>query len=359
MWFAGTSWDERGYEVAPIHSDGRTAPSVRFEANETAQIVDFLRSLTSDGDGVTAVIESTNGLLDGPLLTSGVDVLRADPWLLPERQVAGSVPARILAQLASDDTDRLVPLDLESGTLKGRMTEYRTEIGRSADTERDLARAGRFWVRGEDTVRRVALTFDDGPSSPYTEHILDILHHYDVHATFFCVGLHAQAHPHILARIASEGHLLGNHTWSHPFLPDLTRDELRFQVNATNQAIRVVTGLEPTLVRPPYGSRTPEVLSWLADLGMTTVLWDNDSCDWSMPGPESITAKALSQARNGSIVLMHDGGGNREQTVTALPPILESLLEQGYELVPTNLLATSTGSHPLHGTNPGMNGRTR
>ncbi|MGW0836143.1 polysaccharide deacetylase family protein [Streptomyces prunicolor] len=312
-----------------------------------------MRRFKTDGSTVTCVVESTNGLLDGPLLAAGLTVLRVDPWLLPQRPVSGSAPSRTLATRAKDNVGLLVPLDVQSGTLKGRTAEYDATIAGSADAEQALAKNGLFLERGGSTEKQIALTFDDGPS-PYTSDILDILRHYGAKATFFCVGLHADCYPETVARIAAEGHLLGNHTWSHPFVPDLTRDEMRFQIQATNRAIRLVTDTEPTLVRPPYGSRTADALNWLAEMGMTTMLWDTDSRDWSLPGPEGIVTNALAQARNGSIVLMHDGGGNREETVMALPAILESLLEQRYTLVTADRFTSPPGSPVLQGVLPGV-----
>lgn len=358
MWFVGISWDREGYEIAPTHADGRELPAARFQAHETERMAATLRRLEADGNSVAGVVESTNGLLDGPLLAAGLPVLRVDPWLLPRRPVGGSAPARTLALRAKDNVGLLVPLDVRSGTLKGRTTEYDDAIAGSADVEKSMAKNGLFLEHGDATARQVALTFDDGPS-PFTDRVLDILRNYEAKATFFCVGLHADCYPKTVARIAAEGHLLGNHTWSHPFVPDLTRDEMRFQIQATNQAIRMVTDVEPTLVRPPYGSRTPEALVWMAEMGMTTVLWDADSRDWSLPGPDGIVANALSQARNGSIVLMHDGGGNREETVLALPRILDSLLEQGYTLVTADRFtapADPAGSPVLQDVLPGVRG---
>jgi peptidoglycan/xylan/chitin deacetylase (PgdA/CDA1 family) len=160
-----------------------------------------------------------------------------------------------------------------------------------------------------------------------------------VTATFFCVGMNAAAHPDLVGRILEAGHHLGNHTWSHPYLPDLTRDELLRQVDETNAAISRVTGAPVHLFRPPYGSRTPEALGWLAEHGMTTVVWDVDAHDWSSPGEAAITANVGTSIANGSIVLMHDGGGDRRQTVAALPAILENLLDRGLRPVAVDELS--------------------
>ncbi|WP_221890740.1 polysaccharide deacetylase family protein [Streptomyces sp. WAC01280] len=322
-----------------MHDDGRVLRPAGFAANEVPLLAAYLKKMC--GDRVIAVVDSTNGLLDGPLRNAGIRVFRADPWDLPQRPVAGSVPAHALALRGRERAGGLVETDTENGTLKGRFDELDRGVESSAGREAELTRRGYCLTRGDAAAPRVALTFDDGPSEPYTGQVLDVLRDYGVAGTFFCVGLHASTAPGTLARIREEGHAVGNHTWSHPFLPDLTHDEMLFQLDATNKSIAEVTGEAPTLIRPPYGSRTPETLRWTADHDMTTVLWDRDSWDWAVPGPETIVENALDGISNGSIVLMHDGGGDRSQTIAALPVIIESLLTDGFQLVTVDRLRGS------------------
>ena len=144
------------------------------------------------------------------------------------------------------------------------------------------------------------------------------------------------AFPDVLDRIAAGGHEIGNHTWSHPYLPDLHDDELDAQLDRTNQAVSTVTGQQPSLVRPPYGGRSADSLARMAAAGMTTVLWDVESTDWVRPGPAAIAQAVIDQIRPGSIVLMHDGGGDRSHTVAALPAILDHLDRHGYRCVPVS-----------------------
>ncbi|WP_034089506.1 polysaccharide deacetylase family protein [Streptacidiphilus albus] len=335
MWSAGIAWDRAGYTVACVRSDGTAGPGARFGADEVARIAAHVRTVC--GPGATVVVDSTNGLLDGPLRVFGLTVLRADPWDLPARPSDASVTAAELAACALARPGRLVATDDDAGTLSGRVAELAAHAERSAETAADLAGQGRYLLRGDGGGaghgRRIALTFDDGPTAPYTDRVLDILRDHGVPGTFFCVGLHAAASPGTVARIAAEGHGIGNHTWSHPFLPDLSRDDLLFQLDATNAALEAVTGVRPGHLRTPYGSRTPDTLRWTAEHGMTTVLWDTDTQDWAAPGAEQIVANARQQARDGSIVLMHDGGGDRSQTVAALPVLIGGLLDDGYRLV--------------------------
>ena len=280
-------------------------------------------------------MDSTNGLLDRPLVEAGADVVRADPWDLPPRTRMGSVPAEALAVAAHDRLPSLARLNVSSGTMHGRDQEDRTGADGSATLIARLSRDGLYLTRGPDDQPEVALTFDDGPDPRHTPVVLETLERYGAVATFFCVGAAAHAHPDLLSRAARAGHLIANHTWSHPFLPDLSPEELRWQVEATGSALAAAAGQAamPRLVRPPYGAYTPEILGWLAEHAATTVLWDVDTDDWQLPGPGPIARQALQGARNGSIMLFHDGGGDRTQTVTALPGIIEGLLDRGYRLV--------------------------
>jgi peptidoglycan-N-acetylglucosamine deacetylase len=131
----------------------------------------------------------------------------------------------------------------------------------------------------------------------------------------------------------TEGHTVGNHTWSHPCMVDLDTDALAFQVAATSNAISDITGQAPHLLRPPYGSRTSSQLDWYAAHDLRVVLWDLDSRDWSRPGSDTITRNVLDHTCDGSVILLHDGGGDRSQTAGALPSIVEGLTERGYQMV--------------------------
>ncbi len=335
MWWAGVAWRGGGFEVAVVDSAGRAVlPATAFGGRQVGELIELLRGYADRADdGLGTVIESTNGMLDGQLLAAGLQVYRADPAILPARPDLGSASGPEIAGCAALDPSALYQLTVSAGALAGRVEEFLAGIARSAEVEHELVRTGRCIERGSGRVPEIAITFDDGPHPTFTPQVLDVLRRYGVGATFFCVGLNVNAYPELVGRATDEGHLVGNHTWSHPFLPDLTRDELLRQVDATNGALANAAGRSSSLVRPPYGSRTPEVLGWLAEHGMTTVLWDVDTQDWSVPGTEAVVAAAAKLATEGSVVLMHDAGGDRTQTVAALPRILETLLERGYRFV--------------------------
>ncbi|MFE0073434.1 polysaccharide deacetylase family protein [Nonomuraea sp. NPDC059023] len=341
MLYAGVSWDSAGYEVVFRPLRGRGArPPARFAADERDGIVAYLRRLArAPEQSLVAVVESTNGVLDGSLMAAGLEVYRADPWMLARRPVLASVPARALADTARRDLTQLTRLGISGGTLTGRLDELQAGIARSVAAEQPLKRAGRWFGNGSREHTGIALTFDDGPHPPYTGGVLDVLDRYGVPATFFCVGLHAGAHSEEIARMTEAGHLIGNHTWSHAFLPDLTRSQLEEQIERTNEAIDGAGGTPTRYFRPPYGARSPEVVGWLGDHGVTTVLWDVDAADWTMPEPAKIAADVLERTRPGSVIVLHDGGGDRSNTVAALPALIEGLLERGHRFVPADELA--------------------
>jgi peptidoglycan/xylan/chitin deacetylase (PgdA/CDA1 family) len=183
----------------------------------------------------------------------------------------------------------------------------------------------------------VAVTFDDGPNPPYTGQVVEILRRYGVPATFFCIGLNVAGYPDDVVGVQEAGHRVGNHTWSHPFLPDLRPPEVEAQFDRTAEAIGAVATRPPEslLFRPPYGARTAELLSWISAErpDHTLVLWDVDSYDWAQPGADTIVDNVMRKVQPGSIILMHDGGGDRSQTVAALPRIIEGLMTLGYRFV--------------------------
>jgi peptidoglycan/xylan/chitin deacetylase (PgdA/CDA1 family) len=187
--------------------------------------------------------------------------------------------------------------------------------------------------RGPRGARLVALTFDDGPSS-YTPAILRILREKRVPATFFMLGDQVAADPAGARRVLASGHEIGNHSSDHALLPGFSN------LKKADRQIRRATGFEPCLFRPPYGALDPSVKQSARDLGMTSIIWDIDTSDWSTPGSGSIRAR-IREAGPGSIVLMHDGGGPRDQTVDALPGAIHDLRSRGFSFVTVSRLLGS------------------
>lgn len=191
----------------------------------------------------------------------------------------------------------------------------------------------RFFYGGNPAIPEVALTFDDGPNPPYTSQVLAILQHYGLHATFFCVGSQVAAYPDLARQEIADGHTIGNHTWSHPFLTSLSDAQIKSQLTTTGDIIEEATGIRPIYFRPPYGAFNARVLTQANQLGLTTFIWSDDSLDWAGGSPTNITHLVLSTVTDGAIILMHDGGGNRSRTVAALPNVIDGLLAHHFRIV--------------------------
>ena len=184
------------------------------------------------------------------------------------------------------------------------------------------------------TVRRVAaLTFDDGPSAQNTAALLDVLKEEDAKATFFCVGENALRYPDLVKRIESEGHLVGSHTYSHRNLLACTPSKSWQEIETGIEAVETVLGHYPRWFRPPFGMRYPWTLLEARNLGQTAVLWSNCPRDWQCPGADVIARRVVSRIAPGDIILLHDGGGDRSQTISAVRTIIKALRAKGYEFV--------------------------
>ncbi|MFF9408307.1 polysaccharide deacetylase family protein [Streptomyces anandii] len=174
------------------------------------------------------------------------------------------------------------------------------------------------------------LTFDDGPNPDYTPHILDTLAKYDIRATFFVCGEMADWNRDLLARMADEGHVVGNHTWTHPLLTQLSRGEIRDEIESTSDIIEKAYGERPLWFRAPYGAWNRNVFQLNAEMGMEPLAWTVDSLDWTTPGTGTIIRRVEHGAAPGIVVLHHDAGGDRSQTVRAVRTYLPRLLDEGY-----------------------------
>ncbi len=199
---------------------------------------------------------------------------------------------------------------------------------------------GPVLVRGPATGGRIALTFDDGPAPPFTEQILDILGDRKVTATFFVCGKNAERYPETLRRIRDEGHTLGNHTYSHPFLYFRSRRFMAAEIDRTQEVVEKVLGQRPCCFRPPYGGRWTGLNSVLRQRGLPLVQWSDTGYDWKLDA-EAIIQKSVKNLGAGSILLLHDGLEKRppqpvdqSRTVRALPAIIDAARKAGLTFVP-------------------------
>src|SRR3989441_1444787 len=206
-----------------------------------------------------------------------------------------------------------------------------------------------LYHQGTGDAHQVAITFDDGPDPRWTPKILDILKAANVKAAFFLVGVNAERYPSLVRRIVNEGHEIGNHTYYHPNLALCWPEHIRLELNATQLLLETITGRATTLFRPPYASDTgPTQLSELAplkiaeDLNYLVVLENIDPQDWAKPGADIILQRIKQQRHDGSVILLHDAGGDRSQTVESLPRILDWLHTRGDTVVPLSTLLGTT-----------------
>jgi peptidoglycan/xylan/chitin deacetylase (PgdA/CDA1 family) len=169
----------------------------------------------------------------------------------------------------------------------------------------------------------VALTFDDGPSD-YTDDFLKVLREKDVRGTFFEVGQEMPGREEVMRQILAEGNEIGDHTMNHVEFPGSD------QIAGAASRIRAYTHFKPCLFRPPGGGVNAGIVATAGSLGMRTINWDVDPRDWSLPGTGAIYSNIVSHARNGSIILMHDGGGPRSETLAALPQVIDTLRDRGF-----------------------------
>lgn len=178
-----------------------------------------------------------------------------------------------------------------------------------------------------DRPRKIAITFDDGPHPYYTEQLLDGLKERDAKASFFVMGKQAEAYPELILRMQAEGHLIGNHTYSHMQLGKQNRESFKSELIRTNELLLKITGEEPQYVRPPYGSWDK---SFESELMMIPVLWTIDPMDWCSSDVNGIVQKVTKKAEENAVILMHD---EYKSSVTAALEIVDTLQEQGYEFV--------------------------
>ena len=189
----------------------------------------------------------------------------------------------------------------------------------------------------------VALTFDDGPNPATTNQALDTLSKYGIKATFFVLGKNVSGNEEILKRMKADGHVIGNHSWSHPVLSKLSLDDAKKQITDTEDALTKVLGSSSKLMRPPYGAITDDIRN---SLDLSFIMWDVDSLDWKSKNEASILTEIQREVKNGSIILMHD---IHAETVHALPKVIDYLKGQGYDFVTVpDLLDSRLKAHQLY-----------
>lgn len=218
---------------------------------------------------------------------------------------------------------RLSPL---SGYGQQRTAPARLTVRRAPLLRMDFGRG----------TRSMVLTFDDGPDPRYTPQILRTLRRHQVRAMFFVCGEMAVENKDLLREMADDGHVIGNHTWTHPLLTKMTADRMRPEIERTSEVVHGATGEAPAWFRAPYGAWNRSAFRIGAELGMEPLAWTVDSLDWTTPGTRTVVSRVLGGAAPGVVVLNHDAGGDRTQSVDALRTYLPRLLDDGYRLTVPN-----------------------
>jgi peptidoglycan-N-acetylglucosamine deacetylase len=198
---------------------------------------------------------------------------------------------------------------------------------------------GRTFAGTARGSKQLALTYDDGPNDPHTFHLLEVLARHNVHATFFLIGRYVQQRPDMVRELVRAGHVIGNHTFTHPLLTMKSSADVRKELTDCRAAIQNAVGDHSNLFRPPFGGRRPAVLGIARELGLKPIMWNVTGYDWNAPPAQVIEHKVEKQIRGGDVILLHDGGhrqmgADRSQTVIATDHLITLYKAEGYDFVP-------------------------
>lgn len=276
-----------------------------------------------DEDGIAAFRAAGNERIT---FGDGADVIEAsheeEREVQPQLEPADSVGAiTFVSQYGKVGRQKFVVGDISGETVAGDVIEPVQNVKLESINPSP-----------DDGRKVVAITFDDGPSS-YTQRYLDILSAHGARATFFCLGSQIPGREDLVQAIKAQGSQVCSHTQNHEQLTAIDTDTLRSEIDSAFSAISAAGGGDTTTLRPPYGSLDAQAWANSGGNFSASVIWNLDSLDWELPGVGTIVSNCTNGVWSGAIILMHDGGGNRDQDLEALPKILEKLQGQGYEFV--------------------------
>jgi peptidoglycan/xylan/chitin deacetylase (PgdA/CDA1 family) len=201
-------------------------------------------------------------------------------------------------------------------------------------------------------TKKLALTYDDGPNDPDTMRLLEVLARHGVIATFFLIGRYVQQRPGIVRELVKAGHVIGNHTFTHPLLTFKPAAEVRAELEGCARALADAAGTHSNLFRPPFGGRRPAVFRIARQMGLEPVMWNVTGYDWNAPSAEQIERKVTERVRGGDVVLLHDGGhlrmgADRSHTVTATGRLIARYKGEGFEFVTIpEMMGKAVGHQP-------------
>ncbi len=195
-----------------------------------------------------------------------------------------------------------------------------------------------IYYRASTSSKRIALTFDDGPHPGYTDRILGILEEEGVRATFFMIGSNVEYYPEVAKRVAATGHEIGNHSYSHPYVKEITNELLTEEIRRTDEVLERLGIARPTLFRPPQGVCPANFMGVLRETGKSAVLWNIDTRDWAHTSAKEIVEGVLVSLRGGDIILFHDSVSGESTTIPAIKKLIPLLKEKGYQFVTVSQL---------------------
>ena len=197
---------------------------------------------------------------------------------------------------------------------------------------------GRPFKSGQTRSKQIALTFDDGPNDPHTLRLLEVLEEHNIHATFFMIGRYVRQRPDIAAEVQKQGHVVANHTFTHPLLTIQLMKHIREEITQCRAALTDAVGDHSNLFRSPWGGRRPGVFRLVRQLGLEPIMWNVTGYDWNAPSADYIEQKVTGRIRGGDVVLLHDGGhldfgADRSKTVEVVERVILRYKAEGYEFV--------------------------
>ena len=206
---------------------------------------------------------------------------------------------------------------------------------------------GKTFIGNPRHSRQLALTYDDGPNHPHTQHLLEVLARHNVQATFFLIGRFVKQYPQIAREIFQAGHVIGNHTFTHPLLIFKSEKEIRRELTDCRAIIEDAIGAHSNLFRPPYGGRRPAVLRIARELALEPIMWNITAYDWKPLSAAQIEHNVSSKIRGGDVILLHDGGhdqlgADRSQTLTATDHLLTRYRKEEFEFLTIPKMMDST-----------------
>lgn len=278
----------------------------------------------------------------GALVTVG-----CAPHIVPDNQTMGEEPGQEIATPKNKGPKRVSPARSTGGVQHpGALHQVDQTTAQPVKQEPFVPKMPGMRISQVSVPGKyVAVTFDDGPSAAYTPQVLDIFKRYGAKATFFVLGQCAVRNKGILARAVAEGHEIGAHTWSHIKMTGSSDGKIFSEMDRTNAVIEEATGRRPVVMRPPYGATNARIQSMMMSrYGMPSIMWSVDTQDWKHPGVDVVIHRVVSQARSGSIILLHD---IHASTLAAVEGVVSGLQRRGFQLVTVSELI-NMGKNAAH-----------